>query len=438
MFGSNLRNELQAYKNRFQHIDQKMAAIRSSMAMIVFTPAGDIVDVNQAFLNVVGYRLEEVVGQHHRLFCPAKLVNSPEYRQFWSRLSKGESFSNRFMRLTKDGREIWLEATYMPVHDSAGQVVSVIKIAADITRQIQADNKQTSMLTAIDRSMAVIEFNLNGEVLEANENFLATMGYRLAEIRGKHHRLFCEPAEVNSDDYRRFWQRLNQGDYIHEVFKRLAKNGRVVWLRATYNPLYDAAGKLYGVVKFASDITAQVERRNAESEAAQLAYEIAQETDESSVKGAATVDETMQVVRGISEELDKVSEQIGALSNQSERISSIVQVIRGIADQTNLLALNAAIEAARAGELGRGFAVVADEVRNLASRTSQATVEINEVVQMNQNLTQSAVASMLGSQEKVRKGVALAGQAGEVMLQIRAEAQRVVSAVSQLQQTVQD
>ncbi len=439
MFGSShLRDELQAYKNRFENIDQKMAAIRSSMAMIVFTPAGEIVDANQAFLNVVGYRLEEVVGQHHRLFCPASLVNSPEYRQFWGRLSKGESFSNRFMRLTKEGREIWLEATYMPVHDGAGQVVSVIKIAADITRQIQADNKQTSMLSAIDRSMAVIEFNLNGEVLEANENFLATMGYRLDEIRGKHHRLFCEPAEVNSDGYRRFWQRLNQGDYIHEVFKRVTKHGRVVWLRATYNPLYDVAGKLYGVVKFASDITAQVERRNAESEAAQLAYEIARQTDQSSVKGAATVDETMQVVRGISEELDKVSEQIRALSTQSERINSIVQVIRGIADQTNLLALNAAIEAARAGELGRGFAVVADEVRNLASRTSQATVEINEVVQLNQNLTQSAVASMLGSQDKVRKGVDLAGQAGEVMLEIRAEAQRVVSAVGQLRQTVQD
>ncbi|WP_371915263.1 methyl-accepting chemotaxis protein [Pseudomonas sp. PA27(2017)] len=146
----------------------------------------------------------------------------------------------------------------------------------------------------------------------------------------------------------------------------------------------------------------------------------------------------MQVVRGISEELDKVSEQISALSTQSERINSIVQVIRGIADQTNLLALNAAIEAARAGELGRGFAVVADEVRNLASRTSQATVEINEVVQLNQNLTQSAVASMLGSQEKVRKGVGLAGQAGDVMLEIRTEAQRVVSAVGQLRQTVQD
>lgn len=436
MFGSKIRTELQEYKKRFEYSDQKLAAIRSGMAMIEFTPDGKILEANPAFLNVVGYRLEEVVGQHHRMFCPSALVSSPEYSQFWRRLSQGERFSNRFMRVTKDGREIWLEATYMPVCDASGRVVSVIKVAADITRQIQAENKHASMLKALDRSMAVIEFDLGGHVLEANENFLATMGYRIEEIRGKHHRLFCEPAEANSDGYRRFWQRLNQGEYVHEIFKRIAKNGRVIWLRATYNPLFDAAGKLYGVVKFASDITEQAERREAESAAAQLAFEIAQQTDESSVKGAGTVEETMQLVQGISRELEQVSEQISALSTQSERIGSIVQVIRGIADQTNLLALNAAIEAARAGELGRGFAVVADEVRSLASRTSQATLEINEVVQLNQNLTQSAVAGMARSQDKVREGVSLAGQAGDVMLEIRVEAQRVVSAVGQLRQTV--
>ena len=438
MFGSHIRTELHEYKKRFENCDQKLAAIRSGMAMIEFTPEGKILEANPAFLNVVGYRLEEVVGQHHRMFCPPVLVSSPEYSQFWKRLSQGESFSNRFMRVTKDGHEIWLEATYMPVCDAAGQVVSVIKVAADITRQVQAENKHASMLKAIDRSMAVIEFDLGGHVLEANENFLATMGYRMEEIRGKHHRLFCEPAEANSDGYRRFWQRLNQGEYVHEIFKRVAKNGRVIWLRATYNPLFNAAGKLYGVVKFASDITEQAERREAESAAAQLAFEIAQQTDESSVKGAGTVEETMQLVQGISEELEQVSEHMSALSTQSERIGSIVQVIRGIADQTNLLALNAAIEAARAGELGRGFAVVADEVRSLASRTSQATLEINEVVQLNQNLTQSAVAGMSRSQDKVREGVSLAGQAGNVMVEIRVEAQRVVSAVGQLRQTVQN
>ena len=303
---------------------------------------------------------------------------------------------------------------------------------------MHAEHQHDSYLKAINRSTAVIEFNLAGEVQDANENFLSTMGYRLEEVRGVHHRQFCTHEEAASDDYRRFWQRLNQGEFIADRFKRVTKSGRVVWLRATYNPLYDAGGRLYGVVKFASDITNQVEHREAESAAAQLAFDIARETDESAIKGAETVEETMQVVRGIATELTHVSENIGALSAQSERISSIVQVIRGIAEQTNLLALNAAIEAARAGEQGRGFAVVADEVRNLAARTSQATVEINDVVRLNHDLALKAVSGMDGSKQKTEQGVLLANKAGEVMLEIRDEAQRVVDAIGQFTQAMQD
>ncbi|WP_231702082.1 methyl-accepting chemotaxis protein [Halopseudomonas sabulinigri] len=192
------------------------------------------------------------------------------------------------------------------------------------------------------------------------------------------------------------------------------------------------------MVKFASDITAQVESRLAESAAAKLAFEIAAETDESARKGAGAVEQTVEVVRGIASDLDSVATHISALSTQSERINSIVQVIRGIAEQTNLLALNAAIEAARAGEQGRGFAVVADEVRNLAARTSQATVEINDVVQQNMDLAQQAVNGMSGSQEKAEQGVASANKAGEVMLDIRDEAQRVVDAIGQFADAIQD
>lgn len=199
-----------------------------------------------------------------------------------------------------------------------------------------------------------------------------------------------------------------------------------------------AAGRLYGVVKFASDVTAQIEHREAESAAAQLAFDIAQETDASAIKGSETVEQTVQMVRGIADELARVASNIEALSTQSERIGSIVQVIRGIAEQTNLLALNAAIEAARAGEQGRGFAVVADEVRNLAARTSQATVEINEVVRLNHELALKAVEGMDGSKQRAEEGVLLASKAGEVMLEIRDEAQRVVDAIGQFTQAMQD
>lgn len=438
MFGSTLRSQLQQCQALLAVSQQALGAIRQTMAMVEFSPQGEILDANEPFLAAMGYSLDELRGQNHRLFCPPALLSSPDYAEFWRRLSNGESFTDRFMRLARGGREIWLEASYLPVRDTRGQVARVIKVAIDITAQVHAERQHESLLNAINRSMAVIEFNLQGEVVSANDNFLQTMGYRLDDVRGKHHSLFCEPEESGSEAYRRFWLRLNQGEYISDRFKRLAKSGRVVWLRATYNPLYNASGQLYGVVKFASDITSQIEHREAEAAAAQLAFDIARETDDSAVKGSGTVEEAVKVVRGIADELGQVSDKIGALGEQSERISSIVQVIRGIAEQTNLLALNAAIEAARAGEQGRGFAVVADEVRNLAARTSQATVEINDVVRLNHELAQQAVSGMGGSKIKVEQGVDLVNRAGEVMLEIRDEAQRVVDAIGQFTEAMQD
>ncbi|WP_435817422.1 methyl-accepting chemotaxis protein [Metapseudomonas otitidis] len=416
----------------------ELASIRRTMAMIEFTPDGIILDANPAFLDVVGYRLDEVVGQHHRMFCAREFAHSSAYQQFWERLRKGERFSDRFARLARDGREVWLEATYMPIQDAFGHTLKVLKIATDITAQVEAEHRHESYINAIGRSMAVIEFNLAGEVVSANRNFLELMGYRLEDILGKHHRMFCVDEYTRGDEYRQFWARLNQGEFLSDRYRRVTRDGRVVWLRATYNPLYDANGRLYGVVKFASDITAQVERRNAEAAAAQLAHDIAMETDVTATQGTQTVARTVDVVTEIATNLGTVADQIEGLNKQSEQITSIVQVIRGIADQTNLLALNAAIEAARAGEQGRGFAVVADEVRQLASRTSQATVEINSVVQQNQNLARSAVSSMSTTQDRAREGVQLANQAGEVIREIRSESHRVVDAVAQFSVTFTD
>lgn len=301
-----------------------------------------------------------------------------------------------------------------------------------------AQDQGAAELQAIRPSMAMIEFNLEGEVVSANQNFLDLMGYRRDDVIGQHHRLFCLAEDSRSDDYRQFWARLNKGEFMSDRFRLVTKQGQQVWLRATYNPLYDANGRVYGVVKFASDITAQVERRDSEAAAAQLAHDIAKETDVSADHGTRTVAQTVAVVADIASELAHVAEQIEGLNKQSEQITSIVQVIRSIADQTNLLALNAAIEAARAGEQGRGFAVVADEVRQLASRTSQATQEINGVVQQNQNLTRNAVASMATTRERARTGVDLANQAGEVIREIRSESQRVVEAVAQFSVTFTD
>ncbi len=246
MFGSRLRGELQQCQQDLVMSQQVLGAIRSTFAMIEFTAQGEILDANEPFLALMGYRLEELRGQHHRLFCSEEQLGSPGYMQFWRRLADGESFSDRYMRIAKNGCEIWLEASYLPVRNSQGQVSKVIKLAADITERMHAEHQHESYLQAINRSTAVIEFNLAGEVRTANEIFLSIMGYRLEDVLGVHHRQFCTAEELASDDYRRFWQRLNQGEFITDRFKRLAKDGRIVWLRATYSPLYDAKAGCMG------------------------------------------------------------------------------------------------------------------------------------------------------------------------------------------------
>ena len=436
MFNSTIKKELAVSQRRLADSEATLAALGGSMALIEFQPDGTILSANSNFLRVMGYSVEEIQSRHHRLFCTPKYANSAAYQGFWSRLGNGEFINDRFLRLDKQGRELWLEASYNPVRDTTGRVIKVVKIATDVTAQVQKEQEQESQIKAINRSMATIEFNRQGEVVSANENFLAVLGYRLEEIVGKHHRLFCERSEIESPDYRQFWERLNQGEFFSGSFKRLNKQGRAVWLRATYNPVFDANGDLYKIVKYASDITDQVLQQETESRAARMAYETSLKTDDTAHEGARVVQDTVEVMQSLADELNRAAEGVNAVSQQSEIISSIVQTIRGIAEQTNLLALNAAIEAARAGDQGRGFAVVADEVRNLAARTSQATVRIVEVVQHNRELATGAVARMETSKDKAEQGVKLAGEAGQVILDIQDSARQVVQAISHFASTL--
>ena len=437
MFNSHLKQTLAHCQLQLADASATLAALDRSMALIEFQPDGTILNANSNFLSLMGYTLAEVRGQHHRLFCEPGQSSSREYSEFWRRLASGEFVSERFLRRDKQGREIWLEGSYNPVLSASGRVEKVVKIAADISAQVRMEQEQNSLINAINRSMAMIEFNLQGEVLTANDNFLSTMGYRLEDIRGKHHRLFCNREEADSAGYKSFWAQLNRGEYVSGRFQRVGRNGQPIWLRATYNPVFDSNGKLYKVVKFASDVTEQVQHQEAESRAARIAYDTALQTDATAQQGAQVVQHTVEVMQGIAGELNRAAEGISAVSEQSEMISSIVQTIRGIAEQTNLLALNAAIEAARAGEQGRGFAVVADEVRSLAGRTSQATVEIVEVVRRNHELAQGAVNSMDASKDKAEQGVRLANEAGAVILEIQEGARRVVDAISQFTATLE-
>lgn len=233
----------------------KITAIDKSQAMISFNMDGTIQTANDNFLNALGYSLEEVQGNHHSMFVDSEYKNSHEYREFWQGLNRGDSNVAEFKRFGKGGREIWIQASYIPVLDDSGKPIQVIKVASDITETKLQSVDFAGKVDAISRSQAMIEFSIDGTILDANENFLATLGYSLDEIKGQHHSLFVDPNYKHSHEYKDFWAQLGQGVYQSDEFKRFGKNGKEVWIQATYNPILDSEGKVLKVVKFASDVT---------------------------------------------------------------------------------------------------------------------------------------------------------------------------------------
>ena len=249
-------------KSEAQAIKSQVEAINRSQAVIQFNLDGTIVTANDNFLGALGYTLEEIQGQHHRIFCDSDYTSSPDYTAFWQKLNRGEFDAGEYKRICKDGSEIWIQASYNPLLDDKGNPVGVIKFATDITAQKVANARYESQVNAMDKSQATIQFNLDGTIVTANDNFLNAVGYTLDEIKGQHHRIFCESEYTSSPEYTAFWAKLNRGEFDAGEYKRLRKDGSEIWIQASYNPMYDDCGKAIGVIKFATDITAEVVARS--------------------------------------------------------------------------------------------------------------------------------------------------------------------------------
>ncbi len=250
-----------------------LRAIDRSQGLIEFKPDGEIISANDLFLDCMGYTMDEIRGKHHRLFVDPAFAASKEYSDFWEELRRGESLTAEYMRLAKGGREVWLQATYHPVLGAKGQIEKVIKLATDVTEQRLARANDAAKIAAMEKSMAVIEFNTDGAILRANDIFLDLMGYQLHEIQGKHHRIFVEADFAASKDYAEFWTDLARGNFHRGRFERITKSGNSVWLEATYSPVLDLRGRLIKVVKFAYDITAQIQQAEELDEALRAARE---------------------------------------------------------------------------------------------------------------------------------------------------------------------
>lgn len=419
-------------RNRAQR-HHRGEAIDRHTAMVEVGTDGRIRDVNEPFCALLGYERGDLIGKPQTMLFPPDYVAGNVFQSLWKRVCAGEFVQGTAQqRRRKNGEVLWVQGVYYPIAGSSGRVESIVGLVYDVTSTAGQAQCAKSVVQAIERSMAVIEFDLQGHVLRANDNFLKAMGYTSESLVGQHHRILCKPDYVATVQYAKFWDDLRAGQYFDGQIERVDSRGRTVWLEATYNPVLDPDGNVEHVIKFATDVTARVLQMQARAQGAKTAFEVAQETQRLSEQGAKTILDATARIQSMARLFEETSARVQDLGRKTESIVSSVQGIRRVADQTNLLALNAAVEAARAGDAGRGFAVVAEEVRKLAGSSRTATNDIHQTIQAVQQEMATMTAHIQGGVAAMEQGVLLSRQAGDAIERIRSDAHKVVDVVQEL------
>ena len=328
-----------------------MNAINRVQAVIEFGLDGKILHANENFLKTLGYSLEEIKGNHHSMFVDAAYRQSPDYRLFWEKLGRGEYDAGQYKRIGKGGRVVWIQASYNPVLDQNGKPFKVVKFATDITEQKLRNADYEGQIAAISKAQAVIEFTLDGKVIGANNNFLKVLGYSLGEIKGQHHAMFVEASYRQSPEYRLFWEKLGHGEYEAGQYKRIGKGGTEVWIQASYNPIMDADGKPFKVVKYATDITA-------------------------SVKASQVLQQAVQQVQVVVEAAkDKVLTERVPLDGKSGEIGALCAGVNGLLD--TMMGVVVKIRAS-AHEISSASAEISTSTTDLSQRTEEQAASLEE------------------------------------------------------------